>query len=86
MAFEDAVILAKALRDTDRVGSAFACYERLRRPRVEQNIAVSARFTAGRPAPDSAGTGERPAAVRVEETLARDLDWHTPLPPDLPEH
>lgn len=56
MALEDAVVLAKALRDYPDTATALAAYERLRRPRVEQNTAASARLTGGapppRPAPD----------------------------------
>ncbi|MCG0069949.1 FAD-dependent oxidoreductase, partial [Streptomyces tricolor] len=41
MALEDAVVLAKALRDLPDPERAFAAYERHRRPRVEHNITVS---------------------------------------------
>jgi 2-polyprenyl-6-methoxyphenol hydroxylase-like FAD-dependent oxidoreductase len=73
MALEDAVVLAKALRDTPT--TAFQCYDRARRPRVERNIEVSAAATAGRP---MAGGPDRRAA-HVDETLAGLLDWHTPI-------
>jgi 2-polyprenyl-6-methoxyphenol hydroxylase-like FAD-dependent oxidoreductase len=36
IAIEDAVVLAKCLRDKPNIGSAFAAYERLRRERVER--------------------------------------------------
>ncbi|MER5392246.1 NAD(P)/FAD-dependent oxidoreductase [Saccharopolyspora sp. NPDC002686] len=82
MALEDAVILAKALRD-HRNSDA---YERLRRPRVERNIARSAQSTAAF-APEHA---ERPEAVehldqRHLDAPADDdptdlLTWSTPLP------
>jgi 2-polyprenyl-6-methoxyphenol hydroxylase-like FAD-dependent oxidoreductase len=49
MALEDAVVLAKALRDAPTRDEALNTYERLRRPRVELNIATSARLTAARP-------------------------------------
>lgn len=69
MAIEDAVVLGKALRDAATTGAALAAYDRVRRPRVEANVAASARLTAGRPA-------DRPRA----DTGPAHLDWHTPLP------
>ena len=46
MAFEDAVVLAKALRDFGSF-DGLARYERLRRPRVEDNIEASAQMSTG---------------------------------------
>jgi FAD-dependent urate hydroxylase len=43
MAAEDAVVLAKCLRDLPDAHQAFAAYERLRRPRVERIVAQGAR-------------------------------------------
>jgi 2-polyprenyl-6-methoxyphenol hydroxylase-like FAD-dependent oxidoreductase len=43
MAIEDAIVLAKCLRDCDGIRQAFATYERLRRTRVERVVAYSAR-------------------------------------------
>ncbi|MFF3444990.1 FAD-dependent monooxygenase [Streptosporangium sp. NPDC002721] len=43
MAVEDAVVLAKCLRDGPDVASAFAAYERLRRERVERVVAQGRR-------------------------------------------
>ncbi|WP_194925303.1 FAD-dependent monooxygenase [Catenulispora pinisilvae] len=77
MAMEDAVILAKALRDRPSMSDALAYYERVRRPRVEDNIAASAALSAGRP-PARDGAGGRPAALSDDE-LARQLEWTTPL-------
>lgn len=68
MAIEDAVVLAKVLRD----GAGLDSYERLRRPRVERNIVRSAQLSA-RIAPEHA---ERPDDV---ERLAR---RHADAPPD----
>ncbi|MFI9270997.1 FAD-dependent oxidoreductase [Kitasatospora sp. NPDC052896] len=88
MALEDAVVLAKALRDADTPGAALDAYERHRRPRVERNITVSAQLTTSRttdrtPPPGTDGPpardSERPAP-RVDEELLRLLDWDTPLP------
>jgi 2-polyprenyl-6-methoxyphenol hydroxylase-like FAD-dependent oxidoreductase len=43
MAAEDAVVLAKCLRDLPDIPRAFAAYERLRRRRVERIVAQGAR-------------------------------------------
>jgi len=43
MAIEDAVVLARCLRDLPDVPQAFAAYERLRRKRVERIVAHGAR-------------------------------------------
>jgi FAD-dependent urate hydroxylase len=43
MAIEDAVVLARCLRDLPEIGRAFAAYERLRRARVERIVAHGAR-------------------------------------------
>ncbi|MDH6135505.1 2-polyprenyl-6-methoxyphenol hydroxylase-like FAD-dependent oxidoreductase [Kitasatospora sp. MAA4] len=89
MALEDAVVLAKALRDADGTAAALECYERHRRPRAEQNMTVSAQLTASRSperatpsgddAPPPARDSARPAQ-RVDEELLRLLDWETELP------
>lgn len=89
MALEDAVVLAKALRDARSPAAALDRYELLRRPRTERNIEVSGRLTAARSArpepssPDAAvpaaRDSERPER-RVDEELLRLLDWRTPLP------
>jgi FAD-dependent urate hydroxylase len=46
MALEDAVVLAKCLRDLPAVPAAFAAYEGLRRNRVERVVAVGARSSS----------------------------------------
>lgn len=43
MAIEDAIVLARAIRDRDSIPTAFAEYERLRRDRVERIVAWGAR-------------------------------------------
>jgi FAD-dependent urate hydroxylase len=43
MAIEDAVVLARCLRDLPDIGQAFATYERLRRARVERIVTHGAR-------------------------------------------
>jgi 2-polyprenyl-6-methoxyphenol hydroxylase-like FAD-dependent oxidoreductase len=72
MALEDAVILAKALRDGLTVEAALSAYERLRRPRVEHNIVVSAEMTAGRRPSQSSPV--------PDEELIHQLDWTLSLP------
>ncbi|WP_333741745.1 FAD-dependent oxidoreductase, partial [Streptomyces sp. IBSBF 2806] len=47
MALEDAVILAKCLRDAPDLGSALALHEALRRPRVEHNTTVGGNISRG---------------------------------------
>ncbi|HVV07688.1 NAD(P)/FAD-dependent oxidoreductase [Amycolatopsis sp.] len=72
MALEDAIVLAKALRDTAK---PLEVYERLRRPRVAANIAASARMTAG-----ATNTVQRPAEPRpADDQLGRVLEWNTVL-------
>jgi 2-polyprenyl-6-methoxyphenol hydroxylase-like FAD-dependent oxidoreductase len=44
MAIEDAIVLAKCLRDIDDIPRAFAAYERLRRARVERVVRYSERI------------------------------------------
>ncbi|MEU5265488.1 NAD(P)/FAD-dependent oxidoreductase [Amycolatopsis sp. NPDC021455] len=44
MAMEDAVVLAKCLRDAPEPGAAFRAYEALRRERVERLVATSAKM------------------------------------------
>jgi FAD-dependent urate hydroxylase len=45
LAIEDAIVLAKCIRDSEDVTEAFTTYERLRRERVERVVAYSARVT-----------------------------------------
>ncbi|MEW2560581.1 FAD-dependent oxidoreductase [Streptomyces griseorubiginosus] len=80
MALEDAVVLAKSLRDAPDTDSALALYEELRRPRVEHNITVSGNISRGTHTPS---TAPRPAP---DEELARLLDWDTDLWAARPAH
>jgi 2-polyprenyl-6-methoxyphenol hydroxylase-like FAD-dependent oxidoreductase len=73
MALEDAVVLAKALRDEPTITAGLSAYERVRRPRVEHNIAVSAQLTARRTPPPQ-------APPLTNDELLRQLDWATALP------
>ncbi|QKW18161.1 FAD-dependent monooxygenase [Kitasatospora sp. NA04385] len=81
MALEDALVLAKALRDAPDTDAALARYEHHRRPRTEQNTATSARLTAARPSGDSRTSEDtrRAADGGADEALLRLLDWDTPL-------
>jgi 2-polyprenyl-6-methoxyphenol hydroxylase-like FAD-dependent oxidoreductase len=84
MALEDAVVLAKALRDLPDPKSAFAAYERHRRPRAEHNITVSGGISRGSRAPSRPAPGTaRPVAP--DEALVRQLAWGTALSADPPE-
>ncbi|MEX1654100.1 NAD(P)/FAD-dependent oxidoreductase [Streptomyces pseudovenezuelae] len=72
MALEDAVVLAKSLRDAPHPDAALTLYETLRRPRVEHNITVSGNISRGTPTPSAAA---RPS----DEDLARLLEWDADL-------
>jgi 2-polyprenyl-6-methoxyphenol hydroxylase-like FAD-dependent oxidoreductase len=72
MALEDAVVLAKSLRDAPDTDAALALYERLRRPRVEHNITVSGNISRGTHTPSAAS---RPS----DGELARLLEWDADL-------
>ncbi|WP_461065465.1 FAD-dependent oxidoreductase [Streptomyces pseudoechinosporeus] len=77
MAMEDAVILAKALRDAPDTDTALSVYETLRRPRVEHNTTVSGNISRGVHTP--ARTGQAPAARPGDEELARLLEWDSTI-------
>ncbi|MFJ6386763.1 FAD-dependent oxidoreductase [Streptomyces sp. NPDC091972] len=72
MALEDAVVLAKSLRDAPDTDTALTLYETLRRPRVEHNITVSGNISRGTHTPSAAS---RPS----DEDLVRLLDWDADL-------
>ncbi|WP_327701032.1 FAD-dependent oxidoreductase [Streptomyces decoyicus] len=74
MALEDAVILAKSLRDTPDLDSALSLYEACRRPRVEHNITASGEISRGAGSPPR--TSRAPSPQRPgDDTLALQLDW-----------
>ncbi|MFI0228439.1 FAD-dependent oxidoreductase [Streptomyces sp. NPDC017086] len=84
MALEDAVVLAKALRDLREPAAAYAAYERHRRPRAEHNITVSGGLSRGTRAP----SGPAPVVARPagpDERLLAQLAWDTPLSAVPPE-
>ncbi|MFB9677174.1 FAD-dependent oxidoreductase [Streptosporangium vulgare] len=70
MAIEDAVVLAKCLRDVPGIPDAFAAFERLRRDRVERIVAHGRRSGSGK-APGAVGAFLRdltlPAIMRQVE-------------------
>lgn len=74
MALEDAVVLAKALRDAPDTETALSVYETLRRPRVEHNITVSGQISRGttptRPTSPPRRPGDDAALIRL-------LEWDT---------
>ncbi|WP_031482220.1 FAD-dependent oxidoreductase [Streptomyces bicolor] len=79
MALEDAVILAKSLRDTPDTDAALALYETLRRPRVEHNITVSGGISRGTRAPSGPGARGGSGNRQGEDELVRHLEWGTDL-------
>ncbi|GAA3733723.1 FAD-dependent oxidoreductase [Streptomyces tremellae] len=85
MALEDAVVLAKSLRDAPDTDRALELYEALRRPRAEHNITASGQASRGGPPPSpgprapgpQSGRGAPPPARPGDDALARLLDWDT---------
>jgi FAD-dependent urate hydroxylase len=89
MAAEDAVVLAKCLRDQPDIGQALGVYEGLRRPRVERIVAQAAR-TSSTKTPGPVGRLLRdlllPVVFRLlvtERSLAwrydHHIDWDAPI-------
>jgi 2-polyprenyl-6-methoxyphenol hydroxylase-like FAD-dependent oxidoreductase len=89
---ESAIQLARCLRDVPDVASAFATYERLRRPRVEKIAARGARISHAKAPGPIAQRMMRLllpvmfSATNVEKTMAAEqrytIDWDTPLQED----
>jgi len=92
LAMESAIQLARCLRDVPDVASAFATYERLRRPRVEKIAARGARISHAKAPGPIAQRMMRLllpvmfSATNVEKTMAAEqrytIDWDTPLQED----
>lgn len=78
MALEDAVILAKCLRDAPDIGSALSRYEELRRPRVEHNTTVSGNISRGVHAPPPRTAGNA-APSQPDDGLVHQLEWNSSL-------
>ena len=92
LAIESAVQLARCLRDIPDLPTAFASYEALRRPRVEQVAARAARVNNSKALGPAAITMMRlmmPLAMRTflspERTLGLEqryrIDWAAPVQP-----
>ncbi len=90
LAIEDAVVLAKCLRDLPHE-QAFAAYERLRRARVERIAKVAARVNSSKAAGPVARVfrdAVLPAILKltanskqVTQQYRYHIDWHTPVSP-----
>ncbi|WP_260637644.1 FAD-dependent oxidoreductase [Streptomyces angustmyceticus] len=82
MALEDAVVLAKSLRDAPDLDSALSLYEACRRPRVDHNITASGEISRGTrtpPRPAGSPPPQPPPQRPGDDTLAAQLDWNTDL-------
>lgn len=84
MALEDAVVLAKSLRDAPDTEAALSLYEALRRPRVEHNITVSGSISRGTHTPSGPGPQGAGAGRPGDDELIRHLEWGTRLRPPGP--
>ncbi|MFJ4784991.1 FAD-dependent oxidoreductase [Streptomyces sp. NPDC088794] len=82
MAMEDAVILAKCLRDAPDTDSALSRYETLRRPRVEHNITVSGNISRGAQTPSRPGADAPPPRPGPSAPPSRP---DTAAPPNRPD-
>ena len=79
MALEDAVVLAKCLRDLPR-DAAFAAYERIRRERVERLVAVSANDGQTRDSGDEVLAEQLNDRQQSRSWLyAHHIDWAEPV-------
>ena len=88
LAVEDAVVLAKCLRDLPDAQQAFARFETLRRPRVERIIKVAARINSNKTAGPVARVVRDailPAVLKlttnsrqVNQQYRYHIDWDTP--------
>lgn len=95
MAIEDAVVLAKCLRDLPDVPAAFTTYERLRRRRVERVVAHGARTSSSKVAGPVARVLRDLLAPLVLKRVAskgvgslawmhaHHIDWATPVAEDV---
>jgi FAD-dependent urate hydroxylase len=91
LAIEDAVVLAKCLRDLSDPQQAFARFEALRRPRVERIIKVAARINSNktaRPLTRVVRDAVLPVILRittnskqVNQQYRYHIDWDAPISP-----
>lgn len=93
LSIEDAVVLAKSLRDTDDPAAAFARFEAARRPRVEQIIKWAAKVNSSKAAGPVARVfrdAMLPVVLKmtanhraIRETYDHRVDWGTPVGENL---
>ena len=79
MALEDAVVLAKSLRDAPDTDTALSLYESLRRPRVEHNVTVSGNISRGTHNPSERRPGGGAPTRPGDDELVGHLEWDTEL-------
>ncbi|MGW4755997.1 FAD-dependent oxidoreductase [Streptomyces chartreusis] len=79
MALEDAVVLAKSLRDAPDTDAALSLYETLRRPRVEHNVTVSGNISRGTHNPSERRPGGGAPTRPGDDELTGHLEWDTEL-------
>ncbi|MGN9906908.1 FAD-dependent oxidoreductase [Phytohabitans sp. LJ34] len=94
LSVEDAVVLAKSLRDTDDPADAFARFEAVRRPRVEQIVKWAAKVNSGKAAGPVARVfrdAMLPVVLKltansktIRDTYAHKLEWDAPAGAGLP--
>ena len=92
MAIEDAIVLAKCLRDLPDTERAFAAFEQLRRPRVERVVAYGARSSRSKaPGPIARRVRDLVLPIVLKRFATKAQDWlfayHIPwdAPLQLPE-
>ncbi len=76
MAIEDAVVLAKCLRDLPDTERAYAAFERLRRPRVERVVAFGARSSSNKaPGPIARRVRDLVLPIILKRFATASQDW-----------
>ncbi|UNO42668.1 FAD-dependent monooxygenase [Streptomyces sp. MST-110588] len=90
LSIEDGVELARCLRDHSAIGTAFAAYEALRRPRVERIVKQAARLNSNKAAGPLARAfrdlllptilKKTAGSKQMGETYGHHIDWNAPVP------
>jgi FAD-dependent urate hydroxylase len=76
MAIEDALVLAKCLRDSPDGASAYAAFEALRRPRVERVVAFGARSSNSKaPGPIVRAARDLVLPFILKQVAKQSQDW-----------
>jgi 2-polyprenyl-6-methoxyphenol hydroxylase-like FAD-dependent oxidoreductase len=76
LAIEDAVVLARCLRDLPDMASAFAAFEQLRRPRVERVVAWAARMNRNKmPGPIARAFRDAVLPVILKRLARQSQSW-----------